>query len=171
MDGRIKYYNAQKGYGFILSEDEEDVFFHISTVKSVDKIRQGQRVKFEYKETEKGLSATKVELYKTPVFFEIAGHKIKISNIRSFNLEYGNIYVRGEQVYLFDLPYLLAVESIQRRNWKAMMGTDRGPSYTTYENQPILTIETYQNEDISFYDWDDTQYIIDKYDELCEYVG
>ena len=36
MNRRIKMYQANKGYGFIIGEDSNDYFFHVSQVKSVD---------------------------------------------------------------------------------------------------------------------------------------
>jgi len=48
--GTVKWFNAQKGYGFIQPEDgSKDVFVHISAVErsGFSDLREGQRVKFE----------------------------------------------------------------------------------------------------------------------------
>lgn len=49
MSGTVKWFNAQKGYGFITSENGDDIFVHYSAImtdgfKSLD---EGQKVTFE----------------------------------------------------------------------------------------------------------------------------
>jgi CspA family cold shock protein len=49
-NGTVKWFNAQKGYGFIQPEDgSKDVFVHISAVEraGLRELREGQRVSFE----------------------------------------------------------------------------------------------------------------------------
>lgn len=60
--GTVKFFNAQKGYGFISREDGPDVFVHFSNIvgngyKSLD---EGQRVEFEVGEGRKGEEARNV---------------------------------------------------------------------------------------------------------------
>ena len=58
MKGILKHYNSERGFGFIESEGlEKDVFFHISTLIEVRKPKDGDMIKFNVKETEKGLNA------------------------------------------------------------------------------------------------------------------
>lgn len=67
--GRIKYYNLDKGFGFIAQDNsEEDVFLHSSAIKHADyeELRVGQRVKFNVVEGDKGLVAKNVEVLLTP---------------------------------------------------------------------------------------------------------
>jgi CspA family cold shock protein len=48
--GTVKWFNAQKGYGFIQPEDgSKDVFVHISAVEraGMNDLREGQKVSFE----------------------------------------------------------------------------------------------------------------------------
>jgi len=48
--GTVKFFNAQKGYGFIAPEDgSQDVFVHISAVEQagMSTLHEGQRVSFE----------------------------------------------------------------------------------------------------------------------------
>lgn len=60
--GKVKWFNNQKGYGFITPESGDDVFVHHSAIqgegyKSLD---EGQDVEFEIEKGPKGLQATKV---------------------------------------------------------------------------------------------------------------
>ncbi len=67
--GRIKYYNLDKGFGFIAQDSsEEDVFLHSSAIKHADyeELRVGQRVKYNVVEGDKGLVAKNVEVLLTP---------------------------------------------------------------------------------------------------------
>ena len=60
--GTVKWFNAEKGYGFITGEDGNDVFVHFSAIqadgyKSLD---EGQAVEFEVVNGEKGPQAVNV---------------------------------------------------------------------------------------------------------------
>ncbi|MFH1360945.1 MAG: cold-shock protein [Candidatus Omnitrophota bacterium] len=60
--GKVKWFNNQKGYGFISPESGEDVFVHFSAVqgdgyKSLD---EGQEVQFEIEQGPKGKQAVNV---------------------------------------------------------------------------------------------------------------
>ncbi len=62
MIGKVKWFNAEKGYGFITTEDGKDVFVHFSQIqvegyKSLD---EGQAVEFEINDGPKGPQATNV---------------------------------------------------------------------------------------------------------------
>lgn len=62
MEGRIKWFNNSKGYGFIGREDGLDVFVHYSGIAG-DGYRtpqEGDRVSFEIVEGPKGLQAANV---------------------------------------------------------------------------------------------------------------
>ena len=67
--GRIKYYNFDKGFGFIAQDSSDaDVFLHSSAIKhpEYEELRVGQRVKYNVVEGEKGLVAQNVEVLLTP---------------------------------------------------------------------------------------------------------
>ncbi|MYA69465.1 cold shock domain-containing protein [Candidatus Poribacteria bacterium] len=67
--GRIKYYNFDKGFGFIAQDSSDaDVFLHSSAIKQpeYEELRVGQRVKYNVVEGEKGLVAQNVEVLLTP---------------------------------------------------------------------------------------------------------
>lgn len=60
--GIIDYYNAQRGFGFIMSNSGKKVFFHISSVVGEVTPFEGSSVIFQYQDSEKGLKATKIDL-------------------------------------------------------------------------------------------------------------
>ena len=62
VTGTIKWFNSNKGYGFIEREDEPDVFVHYTAIKSEGfrTLEEGQQVEFSLEEGPKGPQATEV---------------------------------------------------------------------------------------------------------------
>ena len=61
--GKVKWYNEAKGFGFIESENGEDIFVHRTGLSnSYDGLQPDQEVEFETKEGEKGPMAINVKL-------------------------------------------------------------------------------------------------------------
>ncbi len=59
--GTVKFFNDQKGFGFIKSNtSNEDVFVHVSGL--IDEIREHDEVSFEVEQGRKGLNAVNVQL-------------------------------------------------------------------------------------------------------------
>ena len=60
--GTVKWFNAEKGYGFITGEDGADVFVHFSAIQTngFKTLAEGQRVEFEITNGAKGPSAANV---------------------------------------------------------------------------------------------------------------
>ncbi|MBU6280916.1 cold-shock protein [bacterium] len=60
--GRVKWFNAQKGFGFIEQEGGEDVFVHYSAISGdgYKSLEEGQPVEFEVVEGRKGFQAANV---------------------------------------------------------------------------------------------------------------
>lgn len=63
MEGRVKWFNDQKGFGFIEAESGNDVFVHHSAIEGqgFKSLAEGDRVSFEVEKGAKGPSATKVK--------------------------------------------------------------------------------------------------------------
>jgi CspA family cold shock protein len=56
--GTVKFFNETKGFGFITSEQGEEIFTHSSGVK--EKIKQGDKVTYELIDGKKGINAVNV---------------------------------------------------------------------------------------------------------------
>lgn len=65
MQGRVKWFSVDKGYGFIEPSDgSKDVFVHRNSIAGLgwdEGLRDGEEVTFEVERTPKGLSAANVE--------------------------------------------------------------------------------------------------------------
>lgn len=64
--GIIKWFNNEKGYGFINGSVDEDIFVHYTAIKQdgYKTLSEGQTVEFDLVKTEKGLQATNVRAVK-----------------------------------------------------------------------------------------------------------
>ncbi|QKS70161.1 cold shock domain-containing protein [Paenalkalicoccus suaedae] len=62
MTGKVKWFNAEKGFGFIEREDGDDVFVHFSAIQSegFKTLEEGQDVEFEIVEGNRGPQAANV---------------------------------------------------------------------------------------------------------------
>lgn len=62
MNGKVKWFNNEKGYGFIDHKAGEDIFVHYSAIKQdgYKSLFEGQVVNFDLIETPKGLQAVNV---------------------------------------------------------------------------------------------------------------
>ena len=66
MIGRVKWFNNEKGYGFIDYKENEDIFVHYSAieVEGYKTLSEGQLVEYKLVETSKGYQAINVKLVK-----------------------------------------------------------------------------------------------------------
>jgi CspA family cold shock protein len=66
MKGKVKWFNAAKGYGFIGRDDGPDVFIHYSAIQSegYKSLQEGDEVEFEIEQGNKGPQAARVILVK-----------------------------------------------------------------------------------------------------------
>ena len=62
MKGTVKWFNAEKGYGFITGEDGKDVFVHFSAIQSdgFKTLDEGQSVTYDLTEGQRGMQASNV---------------------------------------------------------------------------------------------------------------
>ena len=63
-NGTVKWFNAEKGFGFITVDGGDDVFVHFSSIQSsgYKSLDEGQRVSFDIEKGQRGLQATNVNL-------------------------------------------------------------------------------------------------------------
>ena len=61
MQGKIKWYNPKKGYGFVESEDGKDIFIHKSSVPNGVFLEEGDSIEYEIEETDKGPKAVNIK--------------------------------------------------------------------------------------------------------------
>jgi len=61
MKGKIKWYNARKGYGFITGEDNKEVFVHRTGIEAGTSLNEGDEVQFEVESSERGPQAKNVK--------------------------------------------------------------------------------------------------------------
>lgn len=62
VQGKVKWFNNSKGYGFIEQEQGDDVFVHFRAIRGdgYRSLNEGQRVEFDVAEGQKGLQAQDV---------------------------------------------------------------------------------------------------------------
>ena len=62
-EGKVKWFNESKGFGFISQESGSDVFVHFSAIQAdgFKTLNEGQSVSFDVSQGKKGLEATNVK--------------------------------------------------------------------------------------------------------------
>lgn len=60
-EGTVKFFNEVKGFGFITGDDGNEYFVHVSGLKEGAKIAEGDKVKFEVVQGDRGPKAEQVE--------------------------------------------------------------------------------------------------------------
>jgi len=64
--GKVKFYDEEKGFGFIASEDGTEVFLHASALPEGSTVRPGSKVEFGVAEGKRGPQALSVRVLETP---------------------------------------------------------------------------------------------------------
>ncbi len=64
MQGTVKWFNPEKGYGFITRDNGEDLFVHFSAIKKdgYKVLEDGQRVEFDIENGQRGPQAVNVKI-------------------------------------------------------------------------------------------------------------
>ena len=92
MKGKILNFKAEKGFGFIIGEDNKKYFFHISNVLNYTNINNGYSVEFKSKKTSKGLAAVNINVlldlkHKKDMLVKIGDFaSIRASEIKSYSI-------------------------------------------------------------------------------------
>ena len=74
--GKVRWYDVDKGFGFLASDDGEDVFVHASALPAgVTSLKQGARVEFGVVDGKRGKQALSVTVLDQPVSVVKAGRK------------------------------------------------------------------------------------------------
>lgn len=62
--GTVKWFNADKGYGFIAQDGGEDIFVHFSAIQGngYKSLSEGQRVTFDVERGQRGMQATNLNV-------------------------------------------------------------------------------------------------------------
>jgi CspA family cold shock protein len=68
ITGTVKWFNSDKGYGFIERQGGPDVFVHFSAIQSAGfrTLREGQKVEFSVEQGTKGQQATNIKIIDEP---------------------------------------------------------------------------------------------------------
>jgi len=63
MTGKVKWFNSEKGYGFITTDEGQDVFAHYSQIQKdgFKTLDENERVSFEVVDGDKGPQASNIE--------------------------------------------------------------------------------------------------------------
>ena len=63
MTGKVKWFNSEKGYGFITTDEGNDIFVHYSQIQKdgFKALEEGERVSFDVVDGDKGPQASNVE--------------------------------------------------------------------------------------------------------------
>ena len=63
LTGKVKWFNSEKGFGFIEQENGDDVFVHFSAIQSegFKSLDEGQAVTFEVEQGQRGAQAANVQ--------------------------------------------------------------------------------------------------------------
>ena len=146
MNGKIKMYNNEKGYGFIYSDDG-DIFFHVKSFVDQSVIPcVGMQISFDFNVTPKGKEAYNIQILKNASsdFIEIGDLRFRASNISSYGIAADNLVWLQEKI---DTEILLENDDDKKLE---LQGALNALGLIAYRR--CLYIKTYQKEEYSFYE-------------------
>jgi cold shock protein len=74
--GKVKWYDSEKGFGFLATDEGDEVFAHASALPSgVEALKPGSRVEFDMADGKRGPQALKIRLLDAPVSVAKAARK------------------------------------------------------------------------------------------------
>lgn len=182
MNGRVKMYNKEKGYGFISDEDGNDYFFHISQVKNAELILGYDLVEFYPTVNERGKVATNVRIVlqgnSKPTFIALGDVRIKLNNIKEYGISSEKVTVtRAVYESLFplkdELPQIDNKGALTNLLYDlAKIGHELArANRSLYDiRSKYLYITTYQGDEYKFYDYKSTFNIFEKEKELDNHL-
>lgn len=188
MEGKVVKCFDDKGYGFISDSEGNSRFFHISDVKSKEKIENYCNVKFSPATNEKGMTAKDVFIIidTRPLFITLGDIRIKLTNIKDYGMssEIRNIPIPGsdtENKTFLDSKVAnniftaLKVFSALGKDARTVGHAFDDTAYSTlkYEDKKfdILYITTYQKDNYRFSEYNASFNIHEKLEELDKYMG
>jgi len=62
MEGVVKFFKEEKGFGFIEVEGEKDYFVHISAIENQEALKEGDKVSFDAEQDDRGEKAVNVKV-------------------------------------------------------------------------------------------------------------
>src|ERR1700761_1814166 len=93
--GKVKWFNTQKGYGFIITEEGKDLFVHFKDVEGgVNAIKDNDSETYEVEDGRKGLQAVKVKKVYYSKYFQCHNKPLPRAGV----FFYGKIYTLAQPI-------------------------------------------------------------------------